>query len=307
MTSEHQLLWLLNTTKGYMVLQRLMQHAKASVGLVSSYSDPNVSEDSETPIRTHCHDHGISYLPWAELKPRLTDEIQRHGITGIVAIGWQYLIPRDVWSALPDRLVVFHDSLLPKYRGFAPVASGMINGEHEFGVSVLYAGEGIDDGDLIHQARIHLGDEIYIGEAIERVGELYCDAALQFINDLVSGTIDAQPQLASEATYSIWRNADDGRIDWGRPAREIYNLIRAMSYPYPGAHSYVGERRVSIWRSAIEAEDVTFEIRDCGKIWKLDDGYPIVVCGSGMLRLTEISDENGESMLPITRLRQRFA
>src|SRR5262249_15648382 len=155
----------------------------------------------------------------------------------------------DVFCDLPYRLVVFHDSLLPKYRGFAPVATAMIKGETEFGVSVLYATDNVDDGDIIHQARIHIGFETYLAEAIELIGKLYCEPALKLCGYIRTGTIAAKPQDHTRATYSIWRSAEDCAIDWGKPAREIYNLIRAVSQPYPGAYSMLNGARVRIWRS----------------------------------------------------------
>src|SRR5262245_15261635 len=245
-------------------------------------------------------------MSWANLKNGIKEEIRSRGINGIVAIGWQYLIPPAVFDNLSHRLIVFHDSLLPKYRGFAPVATGMIIGETEFGISVLYATDNIDDGDVIHQACVHIASEVYLEEAIERIGQLYCEAAAKLCADMRAGTIAVYPQDHSRATYSIWRNADDCAIDWSRPALEIYNLVRAVSHPYPGAFSTLGGKLARIWRCRTVEDDIQFEIRDPGKVWRVEGGKPVVVCGCGLLQITDMTDDDGQSLLPLTRLRVRF-
>ena len=300
------LLWLVNTEKGFTVLKDLASKARDSLGLVSSYSDPNVKEDFGSQIAAFCRVHQIDHVLWSSLRTNPGEWLQRHKISGIVAIGWQYLIAHNVWSALPHKLIIFHDSLLPRYRGFAPLATGLIKGETEFGVSVIYAGQGTDDGPIILQESVHLGEDVYIQEAITAMSRLYGTAALRLIDRLVSGPVAARPQDESKATYSLWRGADDCVVDWKCSARQIYNLVRAVGPPYPGAFSQLDGKRVYIWRSEPLDQDLEFEIRDAGKIWKIEKGRPTVVCGRGMLRLTELTDADGTSLLPVTRMRVRF-
>jgi len=289
-----------------MVLEEIVKCARDCIGLVSSYSDPNVNENYDERIAELCRFYNINFMPWTKLKNTIKEEIASRDINGIVAIGWQYLVSRAVFGNLPHRLIVFHDSLLPRYRGFAPVVTGMIKGETEFGVSVLYAADNIDDGDIIHQARVDIGSEVYINEAIDQIGQLYRAAAAELCASLRGGAIAAYPQDHSKATYSIWRNAEDCAIDWSKPAIEIYNLIRAVSHPYPGAFSILGGKLVRIWRCRTVEDDIQFEIRDPGKVWRVESGKPVVVCGCGLLQITDMTDDDGQSLLPLTRLRVRF-
>jgi methionyl-tRNA formyltransferase len=305
--SEHRLLWLVNTVKGSMALRSVYAQARDAIALVSSYTDPHVSEDHGALIEAYCREQSIDFMSWVNLKGALQEIVDERAITGIVAIGWQYLIPREIWSGLPDKLIVFHDSILPRYRGFAPLATGIMNGEEEFGVSVIYAGEGRDDGDVILQKRVHIGSDVYLREAMERIGGLCCEAAAALLKHMKSGTIRGEKQDPSKATYSIWRGPDDCRIDWKKSAREIYDFIRAVSHPYPGAFSYSCGKKIRIWKSEVVPEEVRFEIRDCGKIWRLEQGRPVLVCGEGLLLLTDMTDEHGNSMLPFTKLRRAFA
>src|SRR5262249_46613483 len=203
MSTPPRLLWLLNTKKGLMVLEEVVKCSRDCIGLICSYSDPNVKENYDKFIAELCRSFGLDFMPWVNLKNSIKEEIRSRGINGIVAIGWQYIIPRPVFDNLPHKLIVFHDSLLPKYRGFAPVVTGMIKGETEFGASVLYATDNIDDGDIIHQARIHIGSEVYINDAIEQIGRLYCAAAVKLCAAMRAGPVAAYPQDHSRATYSI--------------------------------------------------------------------------------------------------------
>ena len=92
----------------------------------------------------------------------------------------------------------------------------------------------------------------------------------------------------------------------GKSADAILNLVRAVSHPYPGAYSFLNNLKVIVWRAELVEREICFEIRDPGKVWKIEEGTPLVVCGQGMLRLVKIENEEGQSLLPFTKLRQRF-
>ncbi len=298
--------WLLNTQKGLNVLKALVARERPQVSLVVSYDDPNTSENSLSEIESLCQQHDIAFESWSEFKRRGRLGIVERNLEGLVAVGWQYLLPEDYWRSLPNRLIVFHDSLLPRYRGFAPVATGMIKGDTEFGLSVLFAGEGIDDGDLILQKSMTIGKQAYMADAIDIIGQAYADAAVELCDRMDDGPVPSLPQDHGQATYSIWRGPEDCRIDWRQSAEEIRDLIRAVSSPLPGAFTLLGGAPLRVWRAELITEDLRFEIRDHGKIWSLDGGCPVIVCGSGLLKLTRITTEDGGEGLPITRLRQRF-
>ena len=115
----------------------------------------------------------------------------------------------------------------------------------------------------------------------------------------------ARPQDHSQATYSIWRDEDDYRIEWSESAERIERTVRALGPPYLGARSRLGGREVVIHRVEVEA-DLPFAIRQPGKVWSLDpEGRPSVVCGSGLVKVVEASAD-GKSILPLKALRLRF-
>jgi methionyl-tRNA formyltransferase len=200
-----------------------------------------------------------------------------------IAAGWRWML--DV----PGYLVVLHDSLLPRYRGFSPMITALVNGEREIGVTAFLAGppgEGYDTGPIIEQRRIEIDHPTRAEVAISRLTRLYGEIA-----EDIFAAFRVQEQLCyvnqdeREATYSIWRDEQDFRIDWTKDDRSILRLIDAASFPFVGAWTIAFGQSLIIERAEL-APDVRFEQRHPGKIHTLDPA-PTVVCGQGMLRITD--------------------
>ncbi|MBM4283904.1 MAG: formyltransferase [Deltaproteobacteria bacterium] len=140
-----------------------------------------------------------------------------------------------------------HGSLLPKYRGRAPVNWVLVHGETETGVTLHYMVPKADQGDLVAQERVPIDPA---DTAYTLFGKMTA-AAVQVMQkaypQLRAGTAPRLPQDHSQASYFGGRGPEDGRIDWTRPAREIYNLVRAVTHPYPGAFTHVEGRKLTIW------------------------------------------------------------
>lgn len=119
----HNLLWCLNTEKGYSVFKMLYSEKNPALNLVCSYPEWDVQENYGDKIEEFCRRKGIQFIKWDELKNDFLRHLIQHHITGIVAIGWQYLLPIEFNTVLADKIIVFHDGLLPKFRGFCPLAT----------------------------------------------------------------------------------------------------------------------------------------------------------------------------------------
>jgi methionyl-tRNA formyltransferase len=205
------------------------------------------------------------------------------------------MIPHVVVESARGGLVVFHASLLPKYRGFAPVNWPLINGERETGVSMFYAAEEMDAGDIIEQRSRAINDaddagtiDAWLNETVEQMLE-------ENLPRLASGTAPRTPQEHSRATYAIWRDPEDGRIGWGRPTREVFNLIRGLASPYPGAFSMLEGRRLIIWSAEIEREPRLYVGRIPGKVERIIPGEGVnVLTGDGTLRMKRVQLEGEE-------------
>ena len=293
------------TEKGFEVLKKVYKYDKKIIGLVSSFKEVNVKEKFYNKIENFCDKERIFFKEYnKEFKQNLEDIIKAYNITKAIAIGWKYFIPLKINKLLETKLIIFHDSLLPKYRGFCPTPTAIICGEKEVGISVFFATNEMDKGEIILQKKIPIDMDLYIKDIIVKQSKLYSDAIIELIDMIKKGDIKSKAQDESKATYSIWRNPEDCQIDWNLSSFEIYNLIRAVSFPYTGAFTYYEGEKVYILKSEI-VKDIKFQKRDPGKIWKTDKKMPIVVCGKGMIKLIKVKDED-ENEISFNFIRRRF-
>jgi methionyl-tRNA formyltransferase len=228
----------------------------------------------------------------------------------LVAVKWRTMIPLSVTRAARGGLVVFHASLLPNYRGFAPVNWPLINGERETGVTMFYAAEEMDAGDIIEQRARPIKDEddagtldAWLNETVERMLE-------ENLPRLAAGTAPRAAQDHSRATYAIWRGPEDGHIDWSRPTRDVFNLIRGLTSPYPGAFSMLEGRKLIVWSAEIEREPRQYVGRIPGKVERIIPGEGVnVLTGDGTLRIKRVQlegEEQREASEVIRRLKTRL-
>jgi len=186
-----------------------------------------------------------------------------------------------------DSLIIFHDSPLPKYRGFAPLVSALVNGEREIGVTALFGADKFDTGDIIAQSKTKINYPITISEAIQINNENYIKCAEKvFKNILIGQTLVGVRQDESKASYSVWRDDDDYQIDWSNSATAIRRMVDALGYPYSGAKTNLGGKLIRIM-NVEEYPDVVIENRHYGKVLFVIDGRPVVICGRGLLKITK--------------------
>ena len=167
----------------------------------------------------------------------------------LFAVSWRYLVPREVYGRLRRGAFVFHDSLLPSYRGFAPTVWAMVNGEKETGVTLFEMVEEVDSGRIVDQQAVPIGPGDYIGSVVARVTDVYLQLLERNLAALLAGTAPLREQNHAGATYTCKRTPEDNRIDWAAPALAVFNLIRATSAPYTGAFCLWEGKRLTIWNS----------------------------------------------------------
>lgn len=207
-------------------------------------------------------------------------------------VGWQYLLP-----AVTPTTVVFHDSILPRYRGFAPTVTALIAGDREIGVTALTPTSSVDAGPIIAQRAFPVSYPVKIQTALEQQAGLMIDIAADIIEQWRTGNLNSIPQPESEASYSIWRDDADYEINWTDSADEIERFVNAVGHPYAGARTTVGGTETIRITDVTALPDLHFEIRDVGKIWSLENGRATVVCGAGMLKIERCCREDGSVFL----------
>jgi methionyl-tRNA formyltransferase len=214
----------------------------------------------------------------------------------LLAVNWRSIVPESVRSRVRVCAAVFHDSLLPEYRGFSPTVWAMVNGEDHTGVSLFRMTAEYDKGDIIAQQRVPIGPRDTIAQVTERVTLAYLDLLERMLPLLRSGDMPSSPQDEALATYTCRRLPEDNRIDWRQPAAAIYDLVRAVSHPYTGAFTTLNGRKLYIW-AAEPVAGPTYAGRIPGAPVHAGSQGVTVLTGDGALLLKTVQLE-GEAERP---------
>ncbi len=294
----------LSTEKGLAVAQSLSNLVDRAKFTVCTFREVG-TECFEERIRDTAIRSGASHLYQKQWRDQALEVVRKTNASMIICVGWRYLISDEVCDLVNGNVVVAHDSLLPKFRGFAPLPTALIEGEDRTGVTFLKATAGVDSGPIYWQDSFPISSSDTIGTLIQKTLPIYVEGVRKAVFKEFAAP---QPQIDSMATYSVWRNEDDYWIDWTQFAEVIERTIRALGPPYSGARTIAEGRPIAILSAKIE-EDVKFAIRQPGKIWDVDEaGRPAVICGRGILRLyaARYIDGEQEPFIPLNKLRIRF-
>ena len=284
----------LMTSKGYEIIK--IFHRKFGseyIAFVISDRDKTLTNDYYSEIKDFCLGGNIPFYNRTESFNIFS--------TYNFAISWRYIIIEN------EKIIVLHDSILPKYRGFCPLINSLINGEKEIGVTALFAsGNGYDEGDIISQKKINIEYPIKIGDVIKLILPLYSELIIEIVEKVIKNKfLNSEEQIEDQSSYSLWRNEDDFRIDWSLDANDILQFINALGEPYKGASTKLEGQTIRVHNVEVLNEK-KIENRDYGKILLIKNGYPIVVCGKGIIKLTDVRDEIGESIIPFKKMKLRF-
>lgn len=251
-----------------------------------------VKNDYSVEIESFCKNEKINY------SFHVADEDCDFGLA--IAAGWQ----RMIYGIPSSSLIVFHDSLLPRYRGFNPLVTALLNRDSFIGVTALIAADKYDCGDIICQLSTPIEYPILIEDAISKVSDFYCVIAKEIYSLFINRNLKGRPQDEALATYSLWRDVDDYAIDWNMNSEQIQLLVNSVGYPYLGASARVNGDLIRV-RSVSLINDLVIENRVPGKIIFFDDEKPVVVCGKGLLRLDLLETDDGD-LFVISKLRTKL-
>lgn len=214
----------------------------------------------------------------------------------VVVVAYGQILPQAILDIPRLGCLNVHTSLLPKYRGAAPIQWAIFNGDAETGVSIMKMDAGLDTGNIVNETRTPIADTDNAQTLHDRLAKLGADLLVRTLPDYIAGRITTRPQPSEGAGYARKITKDDGRIEWSRPAREIWNQVRAFT-PWPGAFTYYDAdaqpRLLKIWNAAVHEGAVTSppgEVLEAGKAGIL------VACGEHALRILELQLEGGRRM-----------
>jgi methionyl-tRNA formyltransferase len=297
-TVEPRILFVGAVEEGRRCLEALLAHGERFAGFVTL--DPALAPVTSGWVRFDdlADAHGVPLISVRDLNtPENVARVAELAPDLILVIGWTRLLGPDLLRLPPLGAVGFHASLLPRYRGRAPVNWALINGEQETGNTMFYLDEGVDTGLVIDQRKISILDEDNCATLYRKVADSAVDMLLEHLPRLKDGTAPRNAQNEAQATVLPRRRPEDGLIDWTRDARSLFNWVRALTHPYPGAFTFCGRRRLVVWgasevptdQGGANPPDVT-----PGQLIAGAGPQVHVATGSGVLRLERVQWDGGE-------------
>jgi methionyl-tRNA formyltransferase len=249
----------------------------------------------QSAVKKYAEDHQIPVLQPEKLKdPGFLDTLRSYHADLQVVVAFR-MLPEVVWNMPPLGTINVHGSLLPKYRGAAPINWAIINGEKETGVTTFKLQHAIDTGNILMQEAIPIGENETAGELHDRMKETGANVLVRTIEGFLKGTLNETPQKDEEAElyHAPKIFTDSCRIDWNETAEKIHNRIRGLS-PFPGAFSYLDGKILKIYKSE---KEITTPSSSPGRVES--DGKKVlkVSCINGYIHILELQLEGKKRMM----------
>ncbi len=285
-----------STKRGFQSLQALYNSPAAVVGVISLKQDKHEKERYEVHIRKLSEENNTNFLETKRMKDRNYLEIlaNKWKPDVIFIVGCRILISKDIYE-IPDLgCLAVHDSPLPHYRGFAPLNWAIINGEECAGVTLFYLNEQMDGGDIALQETIPIAQD----ETAPMLYDKICSATVDLVRDaverLMRNALPRTPQNYNEGSFTCSRTPIDGMIDWSWPSKKIYDMIRALTSPYPGAYTIWDGKKLIIWEATIIEDSRVYVGRIPGRVigFNKKEGWAEALTGDGILRITKVQQED---------------
>ncbi len=241
---------------------------------------------SFTPVKEYARYVDIPVLQPETMKdPKFIAEIQRIRPDCIVVVAFR-ILPKEVYGIAKLGSFNLHASLLPKYRGAAPINWALINGEVESGVTTFFLQEAVDTGTIILQERVFIGPEETAGELHDKLARTGAEIVLQTVRLIERGEARTTQQNNALATAAPKIYKEQCRIDWTKPVKQVHDFVRGLS-PHPTAWTTLRNKTIKIYKTAIDGDRPA----DAGTIVKSDAHSLVVATGRGAITILELQQE----------------
>ena len=278
-------------------LQALCESGKHEiVGVVTQPDRPKGRGNKMlmTPVKEYALEQGLTvYQPQKVKTPEFVQTLRELQPELIVVAAFGQFLSREILELPPHGCINVHASLLPKYRGAAPIQYAIIKGEKESGVTIMQMDIGMDTGAMLEKVVVPIAENTTMGELHDALREQGAALLLKVSDDIAAGTAVAEPQNDAEATYATLLDRSMEHIDWTKSAQEVHNLIRGFN-PAPSTFSKLPNgKSLKIWGSRLtekKSEAAAGTVVEAGK------HSFFVACGSGVLEITEVQPESKKRM-----------
>lgn len=281
-------------------LEALISAGYNIVGVVTQPDRPQGRKKvlTPTPVKEAAMRHGLPVLQPQRLRaPEAVAEVAALAPDLIVTAAYGQILPKSVLELPRFGCLNVHGSLLPKYRGGAPIQRSIINGEKETGITLMYMAEGLDTGDMIASSVVAITDEDTAGTMFEKLSLAGAELLLEQLPLILEGKAQRIPQDDAESTYAPNLSRDDEKIDWNAPSREIFNRVRGL-VPFSGAFTLWNGEVFKVWETAKPKEQDASSAPGAapGTVLEIGAEGIKVQTGDGSLLLTRVQPSGKKAM-----------
>ncbi len=247
-----------------------------------------------TPVKEAALKHGLPvYQPKKVRDPEVVRKLRETEADAMVVIAFGQIIPKEILEMKRYGCINVHASLLPKYRGAAPIQWAVIDGEKESGVTIMQMDEGLDTGDMLLKGSLTLAPDETGGSLFDRLSTLGAELCVEALERMEKDELKPEKQGESPTAYARMLTKEMGCLDWSQSAEKLERLIRGLN-PWPSAYTRLGDKTLKIW-SARVCEKPEGSV-SCGEIFRVNkDGF-FVACGEGALEITELQLQGKKRM-----------
>lgn len=268
-------------------LKRLNE--KYDVVMVVTQPDKKIGRKQEikfSPVKEYAIENNIEVFQPVKIREDYKKVLDKNPDV-IITCAYGQIIPKEILDYPRYRCINIHASLLPKYRGGAPIHHSIINGDEYTGISIMYMDEKMDSGDVLYQKAIRIEDNDNVGTMFEKLSVLGADMIIDSLPKIISGEIKPIKQNESEVTYAFNISKEDEKIDFNNSSKDIFNKIRGLN-PFPVGYSLLDGKRVKIFSSKVGNSNKDGKIGEIINVYK--DGIGIKT-NDGEIILLEIQIE----------------
>ncbi|MCI6056562.1 methionyl-tRNA formyltransferase [Anaerotignum sp.] len=254
-----------------------------------------------TPVKACALEHGIPVLQPEKVKePEFVEQLRSYEPDLIAVTAFGQILSEPILEMPKYGCINVHGSLLPKYRGAAPMQWSIIDGEKVIGITTMYMAKGLDSGDMLLKAEVEITDEDTFATIHDKMAVTGANLLLDTLDQLEAGTLERIPQDHDAATYAPMITKETGHIDWSKNRQDIINLIRGLN-PVPAAYTIYEEEVLKIFGASLS--DVQANSAANGEIVAVVKKGFVVKCGDGCLLITEVQARGGKRMMTDAYLR----
>jgi len=246
------------------------------------------------PVKEYALEKGLLVIQPEKVKtPEFADKMRELKPDLLVTAAYGKILSKELLDIPPYGCINVHASLLPKYRGAAPIQWAIINGEKKTGITTMYTDVGMDTGDILLKREVEITDDMTCGELHDILAQVGAVVLKETIKKLENNTLTRTPQLHSEATYAPMITKETGAINWNKSANEIHNLVRGTN-PWPVAYSKYKGQVMKVWKTKVIDENCKNE--NPGKILKVSKEGILVAAQKGTVQILELQFESSRRM-----------